>query len=74
MFADIFDIVIPDSFILCDMSKENGQIIHGGLDLMLEVWSPGNSECDIEDKIKMYKAAGVKEIWEVYPGKQEIVV
>lgn len=22
----------------------------------------------------MYKAAGVKEIWEVYPGKQEIVV
>lgn len=74
LFANISDIVIPDSFILYDMSKEDGQIIYGDPDLVLEVWSPGDSECDIEDKIKMYKAVGVKEIWEVYPGKQEIVV
>lgn len=74
LFANISDIVIPDSFILCDTSKEDGQIIYGDPDLVLEVWSLRNSKYNTKDKTKMYKAASVKEIWEVYPGKQEIVV
>lgn len=41
-------------------------------DLVVEVVSPTDNAVDLEDKIEDWLAAGVKLLWEVYPGNRTV--
>ena len=43
-------------------------------DLVVEVLSPSNSRCDIEDKLKDYMQAGARECWLVSPEAETVQV
>lgn len=60
-----YRLYVPDVFVLCDATKDDGQTIHGAPDLVVEVWSPSNGGDERKRKIADYKDAGVREIWEI---------
>ncbi len=43
-------------------------------DLVIEVVSPGNSPGEIERKVGIYLASGVRSIWIVYPRQRQVTV
>jgi Uma2 family endonuclease len=45
-----------------------------GLDLAVEVISPGNTAQEMDRKIADYFAAGVRAVWYIYPKRREVVV
>ncbi|MGE3796240.1 MAG: Uma2 family endonuclease [Thermomicrobiales bacterium] len=47
--------------------------LHLAPDLAVEIVSPGNSPGDIERKVALYLAAGVRLIWVIYPDQRQIV-
>lgn len=74
LFKEDKTIFIPDGLVLCDQSKDDGRQINGAPDLILEVWSPGNSNYLRRYKIDMYKEADVREIWEIIPEERQIKI
>jgi Uma2 family endonuclease len=43
-------------------------------DLTIEIVSPSNAAREIERKIGMYLAFGVRQVWIVYPNRRQVVV
>lgn len=71
---DVFTMMEPDVFIVCDPKKiENGMRVNGPPDLVVEVVSPGSSRHDYFLKLQKYQNAGVKEYWIVDPVKERIL-
>jgi Uma2 family endonuclease len=68
------DATIPDLLVLCDRSKNNGKIIVGAPDLIVEVLSPSTAINDYGYKKDLYEKHGVKEYWIVHPKERFILV
>lgn len=62
--VDAVDTVVqPDAGIVCDPSKIIPRGVWGAPDLVLEILSPGTVLRDINQKRRIYEAAGVREYW-----------
>lgn len=70
---DDFNVVQPDVFIVCDVSKINGRICDGVPDFVAEVTS-SNYRHDYVDKLFLYKNSGVREYWIIDTNNREILV
>lgn len=71
---DIFTVVQPDIFIVCDADKleENGCL--GAPDIVIEILSDGNNWRELTDKFRVYEEAGVKEYWIINPKRKHFFV
>jgi Uma2 family endonuclease len=59
--------VIPDLTIVCDLSKLQDKGCVGAPDLVVEILSKATAVKDRTVKLKLYRAAGIKEYWIVDP-------
>ncbi len=73
-FEDVDNIRIPDLLVLCDPSKRKDLYIDGAPDIVIEVWSKGNSQWERYQKLSEYMKAGVREIITVDYIKQKIIL
>lgn len=55
----------PDLLVYCDERQNDAERIHGAPALVVEIWSESNVSNYRIGRIKMFREAGVKEIWEV---------
>lgn len=62
---DIITVFQPDICVVCDLSKLDERGCLGAPDLIIEILSPGNSKCEMNDKFTVYEEAGVREYWMV---------
>jgi len=67
-------VVQPDIFVVCDLSKLDGQSCVGPPELVIEILSPSSEKRDLVKKYKLYRKAGVPEYWVVDPEEKEIYV
>ena len=58
---EIDTVVQPDIMILCDKSKLHDNGIKGAPDVIFEILSPSTARRDLDDKLRQYERAGVKE-------------
>ena len=63
------NVVEPDIFVLCDMSKSNGKRCIAAPDLVIEVAS-SNEVRDYTTKFSLYKSSGVREYWVIDPNTE----
>jgi Uma2 family endonuclease len=70
------NVVIPDIVFVSVSRKEilDGKKANGTPDLVVEVWSPGNSKKEREAKHRLYEEKGVNEFWSIYPQKQQVTI
>jgi len=70
----VFNVLLPDICVICDLSKieKNGCI--GAPDLVVEVLSPSTAKNDWNKKFKLYEKAGVREYWIVDPNIKTVHV
>ncbi len=62
---NIFTVLQPDLFIVCDLTKLEERGCLGAPDLVIEILSPGNSKKEMKTKKELYEESGVKEYWVV---------
>lgn len=69
-------VVIPDVvFVAIDnYGILDGKRANGSPDLLVEVWSPGNTQVERERKRKIYEEKNVKEFWAIFPKERSITV
>lgn len=60
---EIYNVVQPDIFVLCDLNKYEGTKVFGAPDLVIEIVSPGTKTNDRLRKFNLYQTFGVKEYW-----------
>lgn len=70
----IYTVVQPDLFVVCDLSILDDRGCLGAPDLIIEIVSAGNSKRDIRDKFDIYQEHGVKEYWIVNPNDENVSV
>lgn len=68
--GDIFTVVQPDLFVVCnpDQLEEKGCL--GAPDIVIEILSDGNNWRELTDKFRVYEEAGVKEYWIINPKRK----
>ena len=71
---DIYTVVQPDLYVVCDLSKLDDRGCVGAPDLIIEIVSAGNSKRDIKDKFDIYQEHGVREYWIVNPNDEIVNV
>lgn len=71
---EIKNVVQPDLSVICDKSKFSQGAYKGSPDLVAEVLSPSTAHRDRDDKLNLYRKAGVKEYWIVDPHYQTVEV
>ncbi len=71
---DIYTVLIPDLFVVCDLNKMKDGGCFGAPDLVVEVLSPGNTKKEMKQKYEVYEENGVKEYWVVHPIDKNIVI
>jgi len=59
----IYTVVQPDICLVCDPEKIDERGCIGAPDMIVEVLSPSTRKHDLNDKYRLYEAAGVKEYW-----------
>jgi Uma2 family endonuclease len=64
---EIYNVVQPDLFIVCDRSKIKERCCLGAPDFVAEIQSGDTSYYDLTEKFKLYEAFGVREYWTVFP-------
>ncbi|GHS87740.1 hypothetical protein AGMMS49957_08130 [Synergistales bacterium] len=69
---DIDTVVQPDIVIVCDKSKVQVKGIFGAPDVVFEVLSPSTKSRDMDEKLRLYERAGVREYFIVDP-KESVV-
>lgn len=70
------NVVVPD---IVFISIQNIEILSdknakGSPDLLVEVWSPGNSKAERERKRNLYEEKGVQEFWAIFPKEKKVSV
>ncbi len=70
----IYTVVQPDIYVVCDLSKLDDRGCLGAPDLIIEIVSPKNSKRDIKDKFEIYQQYGVREYWIVNPNEEYVNV
>ena len=71
---NIYTVVQPDLYVVCDLSKLDDRGCVGAPDLVIEIVSAGNSKRDIKDKFDIYQEHGVREYWIVNPNDENVNV
>jgi len=71
---DIYTVVQPDLYIVCDLSKLDDRGCLGAPDLIIEIISVKNAKRDIRDKFNIYEQSGVREYWIVNPNDENVNV
>ncbi len=71
---EIYTVVQPDLFVVCDVSKLDDKGCLGAPDFIIEIVSQGNSKHDVDTKFKLYEKHGVREYWIVHPHDQTVNV
>jgi Uma2 family endonuclease len=67
-------VVQPDICVVCDKNKIDSRGACGAPDLVVEVFSSGNSRHDGRTKFELYEEAGVLEYWLISPEDEIIYV
>ena len=70
----VFTVVQPDLFIVCDLSKLDEKGCNGSPDFIIEIVSMQNSQRDVKDKFRIYEEAKVREYWIVNPNDCNVSV
>jgi len=70
----IYTVLQPDLYIVCDPSKLDDRGCIGAPDLVIEIVSAKNSKRDIKDKFEIYQHHGVREYWIVNPNDENVTV
>lgn len=68
--GDIFTVVQPDIFIVCNLNQLEEKGCLGAPDIVIEILSDGNNWRELTDKFRVYEAAGVKEYWIINPKRK----
>lgn len=71
---DIFTVLQPDLYIVCDPSKLDDRGCIGAPDFVIEIVSAKDSKRDIRDKFEIYQQYGVREYWIVNPIDENLTV
>ena len=71
---EIYTVVQPDIYIVCDLSKLDDRGCLGAPDLIIEIVSPDRVQRDVKEKFELYQNHGVKEYWIVNPNDENINV
>ena len=61
------DVVQPDLLVVCDKDRIKPTHIDGAPTLVIEVLSPSTAAFDRVQKLRLYAASGVREVWLVTP-------
>lgn len=64
---EIYNVVQPDVFVVCDNEKIDDKKIFGAPSFILEILSPSTSRKDKLEKMNLYQKYGVKEYWILDP-------
>ena len=64
---DVFSVVQPDLFIVCDLAKLDDKGCIGAPDMIVEIVSLSNTKHDVKTKFNLYQQNGVREYWIVFP-------
>jgi len=64
---DVFSVVQPDLFIVCDLAKLDDKGCMGAPDMIVEIVSLSNTKYDVKTKFNLYQENGVREYWIVFP-------
>jgi Uma2 family endonuclease len=70
----VFTVLQPDIFVVCDLSKLDDRGCLGAPDLIIEIISPKNPKRDLKDKFEIYQKHGVREYWIVNPSDENVNV
>ncbi|MEA3446294.1 MAG: Uma2 family endonuclease [Bacteroidota bacterium] len=70
----IFTVVQPDIYVVCDLTKLDDKGCLGAPDLIIEIVSAKNSKRDVKDKFEIYQEHGVREYWIVNPNDENVNV
>jgi len=65
-------VVQPDLVVICDPEKLGEEGCRGAPDMVVEILSPSNTAIEMERKLRLYKAARVREYWIVDPKNKQI--
>jgi Uma2 family endonuclease len=71
---DIYTVVQPDIYVVCNLLKLDDRGCIGAPDLIIEIISPTNSQRDTKDKFEIYQSHGVREYWIVSPNDELVNV
>ena len=61
--GDVYTVLQPDVFVVCDLTKLELKGCVGAPDLIVEVLSPSNHKMELKRKFEVYQEFGVKEYW-----------
>ena len=67
-------VVQPDISVICDKKKLGPEGCRGAPDLVVEILSPSNTAIEMEQKLKLYQEAGVREYWVIDPENNGLTV
>jgi len=67
-------VVQPDIVVICDKTKIGPEGCRGAPDLVVEILSPSNTAIEMEQKLKLYHEAGVREYWIIDPENNGLTV
>jgi Uma2 family endonuclease len=67
-------IVQPDIVVVCDEKKRGQEGCRGAPDLVVEILSPLNTAIEMEQKLNLYREAGVREYWVIDPENHSLTV
>jgi Uma2 family endonuclease len=70
----VYTVLQPDLYIVCDLSKIDARGCLGAPDLIIEIVSPKNPKRDLKDKFDIYQQHGVREYWIVNPNDENVNV
>jgi Uma2 family endonuclease len=67
-------VVQPDLSVICDKERRGPEGGRGAPDLAVEILSPSNTAGEMSRKFSLYRNAGVREYWVVYPEEKSLLV
>ena len=67
-------VVQPDISVICDRKKLGPEGCRGAPDMVIEILSPSNTAIEMNQKLRLYQEAGVREYWVVDPENNELTV
>jgi Uma2 family endonuclease len=67
-------VVQPDLSVICDKERRGPEGGRGAPDLAAEIVSPSNTAGEMSRKFSLYRDAGVREYWVVYPEEKSLLV
>lgn len=71
---EIYTVVQPDIYVVCDLSKLDDKGCLGAPDLIIEIISHKSAKRDTKEKFEIYQEHGVLEYWIVNPNDENVTV